>query len=88
MIHLHSKPAGPLQKLVATLIGLTFLALLFMFSVVMIPLLLIAGLLGFAYFYWKTRALRKAMAQVAEENNVIEGEAVVVRDDPNIRHLT
>ena len=50
------------------------------FSVVIIPVLVVVGLIGFGYFYWKTRALRKAvaMSQVIRDNNVIEGEAVVI----------
>lgn len=80
MIYVQTNNASPIQKVVATLLGITMLALVVTFSVVIIPVLVVVGLIGFGYFYWKTRALRKAvaMSQVIRDNNVIEGEAVVI----------
>ena len=80
MIYVQPNNPSPIQKVVATLLGITMLTLVVTFSVVIIPVLVVAGLIGFGYFYWKTRALRKAMSQVIRENNVIEGEAVVIRE--------
>ena len=87
MIYVQMNKAKPLQKVLAILLGITMLALVVLFSVVMIPVVVVTGLLGFAYFYWKTRALRKAMAEAAQDNGVIEGEAVVVREQQEIKHL-
>jgi hypothetical protein len=53
----------------------------------MIPLIIGIGLLAYAYFYWKTRALRKAMAEAVQDHGVIEGEAVVIREQDEIKHL-
>jgi hypothetical protein len=75
------------QKIIAGLIGATVLILALMFSLVMIPVIIGVGMIGFGYFYWKTRALRKAMAQAAEQHAVIEGEAVVIREETTIRQL-
>ena len=58
-----------------------------MFSVVMIPVILLTSLIGFAYFYWKTRALRQAMAEVVQDHGVIEGEAVVICESQETKHL-
>lgn len=87
MIYVQMNKAKPLQKALAILLGITMLVLVVIFSVVMIPVLVVAGLLGFAYFYWKTRALRKAMAETVQDHSVIEGEAVVVREQQEIKHL-
>lgn len=72
----------PLQKFIAALLGLAILAAGIMFSVILIPLVLLIGIIGFAYFYWKTRALRSAMQEARTDNSIIEGEAVVIREEP------
>lgn len=73
---------GLLGKLLALLVGAALLVLGFMFSVVLLAIVLVIGMLAFAYFWWKTRALRKAMREqrYAESvaGEVIEGESFVV----------
>lgn len=78
MIYVQTNNTNPIQKVVTTLLGITMLTLVVTFSVVIIPVLVVAGLVALAYFYWKTLTLRKAMSQVIRDNNVIEGEAVVI----------
>lgn len=80
MIYLQTSAMNPLQKVLAALLGVSFLAVGIMFSVVIIPVIAVIGLAGFGYFYWKTRALRKAMRQAVQEHQVIEGEAVVIHE--------
>lgn len=89
MIYLRTLPSTPLQKLLATVIGLAMLVAGIAFSVVLLPVVVIAGLGGLGYFYWKTRALRRAFrqgmaAQAAEvhDERIIEGEAVVIDERP------
>lgn len=77
---------GVLGKALAFLAGAILLALGLMFSLVLVAFIAIAGLVAWGYFWWKTRALRKAMREQASgqtENGsgqVFEGEAVVVEE--------
>lgn len=83
---------GLLGKLFALIAGAVLLVLGIMFSVVLLAVVVCLGLIAFGYFWWKTRALRKHMRdQVAAAQgqtqgyargpgNVIEGEAIVVRE--------
>lgn len=79
--------AGLLQKLLALLVGAVLLILGFMFSVVVLAVVAVLGAIGFGYFWWKTRALRKAMrerppaAVFDEETVIIDGEARVVEGE-------
>ncbi len=85
-------PAGPLHRMLALVVSIAAMVLVLMFSAVVFAVLLVAGLLGFAYFWWKTRALRKQMngARQAEEGaargeivrgEVIEGEVIRVHEE-------
>ncbi|MDP1651985.1 MAG: hypothetical protein Q8L56_04605 [Rhodocyclaceae bacterium] len=50
----------------------------FLFSVVFIAIVAVAGLAAWTYFWWKTRKLRQAMQEHPPGGQVIEGEVVVV----------
>lgn len=87
---------GPLRKLAALLLGAVLVVLGLMFSLVLLVVLVVAGLAGWTYFWWRTRELRRAMAQrphATGQGRVVEGEAVVVADDdadagsPGVRPL-
>ncbi|MGE5384539.1 MAG: hypothetical protein ACM3SV_01495 [Betaproteobacteria bacterium] len=80
MIPFEPHPMNPLQKALAALVAFALLGVGIMFSIVVIPIIVLMGAAGLGYFYWKTRALRKAMAEAARENVVIEGEAVIVHE--------
>ncbi len=86
MVQTGSEP-GLLQKLLALLVGATLLILGFMFSVVVLAVVAVLGVIGFGYFWWKTRALRKAMRERSpaavfdEEAVIIDGEARVVEGE-------
>ena len=75
---------GLLGKLFALVIGAILLVLGFMFSVVLLAVVAVAGLGAWGYFWWKTRALRKAMREHRpggdECGHVIDGEAIVVEE--------
>lgn len=76
---------GLLGKIVALSASAILLVLGFMFSVIVLAVVIVVGLAGLGYFWWKTRHLRKAMREQqgpAREDgeHVIEGEAVVVEE--------
>lgn len=77
-----------LTKILALTAGLVLLALGFMFSVVILALVAIAGLFAWGYFWWKTRTLRSAMKQRPADGHVIDGEAVVIDETRSIRVVT
>ena len=79
-------PTGPLGQIFALVAGVILLVLGFMFSVVLLAVFVAFGLTLGAWFFWKTRHLRKAMMEAAAmrtpptEGDVIEGEAVIVEE--------
>lgn len=87
MIYVQTNHTNPIQKVFATLIGVTLIALMLTFSVAMIPFIVVTGLFGMAYFYWKTRAIRKAMSKPSFNSELIDAEACVIHDDPRITPL-
>jgi hypothetical protein len=73
-----------LGKLATILVGAALLVLGLMFSLVVIPVLVVLGVALWFYLRWKTRGLRKAMREQAsrspEGGTVIDGEAVIVEE--------
>lgn len=94
MISIQTQSMNPLQKIAAALLGTALLVLGVMFSIIIIPIIVLLAAIAFGYFYWRTRALRKAMAEAmrgqqgAADNGVIEGEAVVIHEEREIRYLS
>lgn len=74
-----------LTRILAAVTGLILLVVGLMFSLVLLAVLAVAGLVGLGWFWWKTRALRKTMKQRPADGHVIEGEAIVVEDIQSIR---
>ena len=78
-----------LRNLLTLLVGVILLALGLMFSVAILTIGVVLGIVFWIYFWWRTRALRRAMAAarmnggMAGDGMVIEGEAVRVSDDPH-----
>ncbi len=74
--------AQKLVKLVGFVSMCVMLVLGLMFSMVLLFVVLVIGMLAFGYFWWKTRPLRQAMkahaAQAQPDGQVFEGEAVVI----------
>jgi O-antigen/teichoic acid export membrane protein len=56
-------PQSLLGKVLSLLLGATFLVLAVMFSVVALAVIAVAGVVFAGWFWWKTRALRKAMRE-------------------------
>lgn len=82
-----AQEAGPLKKLVTLVAGVVLLGLGLMFSVVVLTGVVIVGLMVWAYLWWKTRDLRRAMREAQSSaqpsptgGDIIEGEAVVVNE--------
>ena len=57
------KPPGLLARALRLLVVLVVLVLGFMFSLVAFAVLAVGGALAWGYFWWKTRAVRKAMRE-------------------------
>ena len=85
---MNSAPQPPSlpAKILALVGGAILLVLGFMFSLVLLGVLVVVGLALGAWFLWKTRHLRKAIREAAAkatppaDGTVIEGEAVVVEE--------
>jgi UPF0716 family protein affecting phage T7 exclusion len=79
-------PTGPLGKIFAFVAATILLVFGFMFSLVLLAVFIIAGIALGAWFFWKTRHVRKAMRESGPpgnppaEGNVIEGEAIIVEE--------
>ena len=80
-------PTSLLGKLLALVAGVILLVLGFMFSLVLLSVFVASALTLGAWFFWKTRHVRKAMREAAATRGppptggeVIEGEAVIVEE--------
>ena len=58
-----------IQRLLSAVLGLLFLAAVFLFTSFLVALALTAGLIGWAWMYWKGRGRRR---------RVIEGEYRII----------
>ena len=83
----HSSVALPgfFRKMVALVATVALITLVLMFSAVVFAVIVVAGLLAWAYLWWKARELRKQMRSfssrsVVMEEEVIEGESTRVND--------
>lgn len=61
---------GVLQRVVGAVLGLLFLAAVFVFTSLILAGLLAAGIVVWAWVWWRTRALRRA----ERTGTVVEGE--------------
>lgn len=90
-----ANPPGPLARILAAIVLALLLGLGFMFSLVLLALIPFVAFAVWAWFWWKTRELRKlmreqgpgfsmggpAMGGAPMRGEVIDGEAVVVREN-------
>lgn len=79
---------GLLGKVLGMVAGAVLLVLGVMFSAVLLILLVVAGLAAWAYFWWKTRELRRTLRERPSDGHVIEGEAVVVEERAAAERIT
>ncbi len=90
----HASLPNPLCNLAAVVATAAVIGLALMLSVVLVAVIVVAGTLGWAYLWWKTRGLRRlmrnyppgsvAMEQETAANNPIKGEVIegeVIRVD-------
>jgi len=61
---------GPLNKLAAFVLSAVFMVLAFMFSLVALAVVAVVGVALGGWLWWKTRTLRKQMAQMREAQSV------------------
>ncbi|MDO8932556.1 MAG: hypothetical protein Q7U97_09190 [Rhodocyclaceae bacterium] len=75
---------GMLGKFFTLVFGAVVLVLGLMFSMIVLAVVAVIALAAFGYFWWKTRALRKAMREHPpggeSPGQVIDGEAIVVEE--------
>jgi hypothetical protein len=79
---------GLLGKVLGVVAGAALLVLGLMFSVVLLAVLVVAGLAAWAWFWWKTRELRKSMRERPPDGHVIDGEAVIVEEHDVAERIT
>jgi ABC-type bacteriocin/lantibiotic exporter with double-glycine peptidase domain len=82
-----------LRKLVALIVTVAVLALVLMFSAVLLAVIFVVGTIAWAYLWWKTREVRKQMrefqaratqrTEMASNDEVFEGEVIRVVDPEN-----
>ena len=88
-IGIGTRPAGRslFGSLLALVAGVVMLVLGFMFSLLLIAIVATAGLLGYGYLWWKTRALRRQINEQMQQQRqaktdsdgagiIIEGEVI------------
>jgi len=68
------------RNVLALLASAILLILGFMFSVVILASIAVLGLAVWGYVWWKTRKLRRAMKEQDPDGQVIDGEAIVVKE--------
>lgn len=85
-------PQSLAGRVITFILSAVFLVLAFMFSLVALAVVAVGALIFAGWFWWKTRALRKAMREGAPieptapgADQVIEGE--FVRETPENRLL-
>ncbi|MDO8959163.1 MAG: hypothetical protein Q7U85_05465 [Rhodocyclaceae bacterium] len=77
---------GLLEKILTLVVGTLVLVAAFMFSLVILAVALVAGLMFWGYFWWKTRKIRHGLReqpprqQRPPSGQVIEGEVIVVEE--------
>lgn len=75
---------GVLGKAIALVVGAVLFVLGLVFSVALLVVAAVLGVAAFGYFWWKTRALRKALRErrpaTSPGGQVFEGEAVVIEE--------
>jgi uncharacterized protein YneF (UPF0154 family) len=91
---------NPIRKLAAVVATVAAISLAFMFSVVVISIVLVVGTIAWGYLWWKTRELRKQMRNFPPPNMqmenevfrdeeskgvVIEGEVIRVDETPKVK---
>lgn len=60
-------PQGVLGKLLTFIFGAAFVVIAFMFSLIALAVVAVAGVLIGGWFWWKTRAVRKQMREMQEK---------------------
>jgi hypothetical protein len=79
---------GFFGKVLGVVAGAALLVLGLMFSVVLLAVLVVAGLAAWAWFWWKTRELRRTLRERPPDGHVIDGEAVIVQEHDAADRIT
>lgn len=71
---------GPLAKLAAFILSAAFMVLAFMFSLVALAVVAVIGVALGGWLWWKTRTLRKQMAQMREAHQQMQADQPASND--------
>jgi hypothetical protein len=74
--HTSTNLPNPLRKMVVFVLTVVLIGLVFMFSMVVLAIILVAGAIAWGYLWWKIRELRKQMRNFPPRGVVMEGEVV------------
>jgi ABC-type transport system involved in Fe-S cluster assembly fused permease/ATPase subunit len=92
-----ANPPSPLRKLVGVIVTISVAIVALMFSAMFFAVIAVVGLIAWAYFWWKTRDVRKQMRefakqsesmmqeQAASNDEVFEGEVIRVVDPKEVK---
>lgn len=90
------KPPSLLRKVAALVVTATLIGLVLMFSVVLFAIIVVVGMIAWAYLWWKTRELRKQMRDFVPppgteqeqkvDEEVFEGEVIRVVESRSERN--
>lgn len=83
-IDLQQAPKSLAGKLISLILGIAFLTLAFMFSLIALAVVAVGGVALWGWLWWKTRAIRKQMREQPaqdshpgfETGRVIDGEVI------------
>lgn len=69
------------RYILTLLAGAALLILGLAFSVLLFAVVAVLGLAVWGYLWWKTRNIRQAMQSKSPGGQVIDGEAIVIKED-------
>lgn len=71
-----TNPPGMLRKVAVLFVSTALIALVLMFSALVLAIVLVVGVIAWGYLWWKTRDLRKRMRNGSLGGEVIRGEVI------------
>jgi ABC-type transport system involved in Fe-S cluster assembly fused permease/ATPase subunit len=71
----------PLRKVAGVIVTVALAIVALMFSAVFFAVIAVVGLIAWAYFWWKTRAVRKQMREFAAQSQSVMREQSASNDE-------
>jgi cobalamin biosynthesis protein CobD/CbiB len=76
-----AQPPGFLGKVLALVATVVLAVVALMFSAVLLAVILVVGAIGFAYLWWKTRAVRRQLREMQKFARNAQAQAEVSRGE-------